>query len=72
MIYTYSVVYSSSEQFKGKTPYLTAILEAEDGTRFPAFLDGYQEEIKVSVGQLVELQETDGAQKAVYRLAKQA
>jgi len=55
VIYSYSIVYSSSEQFKDKTPYVAAILQAEDGTRFPAFLGFYKEGMEISIGQTVEL-----------------
>lgn len=69
-VYTYSVVYSSSEQFKDKTPYVTAILENESGDRFPAFLEGYEEGMEIWIGQTVWLKETDNKGGGVYCLAR--
>lgn len=68
VIYTYSIVYSSSELFQDKTPYVTAILEEESGKRFPAFLGGYPEGKEIVMGQEVDFQGYDQNQKAVYCL----
>ncbi|SMC60363.1 OB-fold domain-containing protein [Papillibacter cinnamivorans] len=67
-IYTYSVVYSASEQFRDKTPYVTAILESGNGERFPAFLEGYEEGRVIRVGQPVWLCGTNEKGEAVYSL----
>jgi uncharacterized OB-fold protein len=68
VIYTYSIVYSSSELFQDKTPYVTAILEDESGKRFPAFLGGYPEGKAIVIGQEVDFQGYDQNQKAVYTI----
>jgi len=60
IIYSFAVVRSSSEQFKDKTPYVTAILENEAGVRFPALVEGYTDGMEVSIGQTVKCQLIDG------------
>ena len=67
-IYTYSVVYSSTEEFKDKTPYLTAILENEKGERFASLVDGYKDGAAVAVGQEVTYTGEDENGKATYSL----
>ncbi|WP_084235208.1 OB-fold domain-containing protein [Papillibacter cinnamivorans] len=52
-IYTYSVLYSSFGPFVNKVPYVSAILEQEDGSRFPSLLEGFAPEMKIRVGQEV-------------------
>lgn len=52
-IYTYSILYSTTEAFTAKLPYVTAILEAEDGSRFASLLEGYQSGMQVKIGQEV-------------------
>lgn len=69
-IYTYSVVYSSSEQFKDKTPYVTAILESGNGERFPAFLEGYDEGQEIWIGQTVWLKKADDKGGGIYYLSR--
>lgn len=39
-IYSFSVVYSSFGAFVDKVPYVVAILENEDHSRFPALITG--------------------------------
>ncbi len=67
-IYTYSVLFSSSEEFKDKVPYVSAILETPDGGRFPNLLSGYKPDMEVRIGQEVKAtgQGPDG--KTVYTL----
>lgn len=66
-IYTYSIVYSTSEQFEDKVPYVTAILEDDEGVRFPSFVAGYTEdESEVFIGQEVVFMWSDEAGRAIY------
>lgn len=67
-IYTYSIVYSSTEEFKDKTPYLTAILENGKGERFASLVDGYKDGMAVAVGQEVKYTGADESGKATYSL----
>ncbi|CAK7060313.1 MAG: hypothetical protein DELT_01404 [Desulfovibrio sp.] len=67
-IYTYSIVYSSTEDFKDKTPYLTAILENEKGERFASLVDGFTEGMDVAVGQEVKYTGDNACGKATYSL----
>ena len=66
IIYTFSVVRSSSEQFKDKTPYVTAILEDESGVRFPAFVEGYIDGMDVYIGQPINCQVIEGKQSFFF------
>lgn len=67
-IYTYSVVYSSTKEFKDVAPYLTAILENEKGERFASLVSGYKDGIAVAVGQEVKCTGKDESGKATYSL----
>ena len=67
-IYTYSIVYSSTEAFADKVPYCTAILELEDGARCAAMLAGYQEGMSIQPGQEVSCIGTDDAGNSIYSL----
>jgi uncharacterized OB-fold protein len=67
-IYSYSILFSSSEAFKDKTPYLTAILENEKGERFASLVDGYKNGASVAIGQEVRCTGKDAQGKAVYSL----
>lgn len=67
-IYSYSIVYSSTEEFNDKTPYLTAILEDEKGERFASLVDGYKGGVTVAVGQIVKCIGEDDNGKATYSL----
>jgi uncharacterized OB-fold protein len=57
-IFTYSIVYSASEAFSDKTPYVVAIIESDEG-KFLSRIDDYKEEMNVAVGVDVELLDTD-------------
>ncbi|PKM88958.1 MAG: hypothetical protein CVU87_06385 [Firmicutes bacterium HGW-Firmicutes-12] len=57
-IFTYSIVYSASEAFSDKTPYVVAIIENGEG-KFLSRIDDYKEEMNIVVGMDVELIDTD-------------
>lgn len=66
-IYTYSILFSSTEEFKDKVPYVSAILETKDGQRFASLLAGYAPGMDVRIGQEVKAsQGADGT--VVYSL----
>lgn len=67
-IYTYSVLYSSSIDFQDKCPYAVAVLEQEDGTRFSAFLQGYQPGMTIGIGQEVKSAGTGEAGMPIFTL----
>ncbi|MDR2112699.1 MAG: OB-fold domain-containing protein [Candidatus Accumulibacter sp.] len=52
-IYTYSVLFSSSKEFEDKVPYVSAILETPEGSRFASLLVGYKPDMEICVGQEV-------------------
>lgn len=57
-IYTYSIVYSASESFSDKTPYIVAIIE-DGNNKFLSRIDGYNEQMDVAVGKEVEILATE-------------
>lgn len=67
-IYTYSILYSTTEAFAERLPYLTAILEATDGTRFASLIEGYQLDSKVLIGQTVRYLGSDANGRKRYAL----
>lgn len=65
-IYSYSVVYITSEEFKDLVPYVVAILEDEGNKRFPARINGFSEGKKIDIGQQVAFYSSDGRGHCVY------
>ncbi|QIB70381.1 OB-fold domain-containing protein [Aminipila butyrica] len=55
-IYTFSVLYTSFGEFNKDVPYVAAILEQEDGLRFPVRLSGYNPNQEIKIGQTVKIQ----------------
>jgi uncharacterized OB-fold protein len=68
-IYTYTVINSSTEAFKDKTPYLAAIVTRPDGTRVAAMVEGWTETSPVAIGTAVRLSGTDPLGNPTYRLS---
>ena len=52
-IYTYTIIRVPVEEFAAEAPYITAIVEREDGSRFMAKVDGYMDGMEVKIGQPV-------------------
>lgn len=52
-IYTYTIIRVPVEEFAAEAPYITAIIEKEDGSRFMAKVDGYMDGMEVKIGQTV-------------------
>jgi uncharacterized OB-fold protein len=67
-IYTYSILFSSSQEFKDKVPYVAAILERADGERFASLLDGYKDGVSIEIGQEVHAAGKDAAGQTTYAL----
>lgn len=67
-IYTYSVLYSSTEDFKDKTPYLTAILQDAEGNRFASLVEGFSDGMEIAIGQEVYCTGRNADEKDVYSL----
>lgn len=67
-IYTYSILYSTFPIFTEKLPYVSAILEREDGVRFPSLLEGFTEGMEVNIGQEVKYLGTNEEGKETYSL----
>ncbi len=65
-IYSFTIVYSSSEEFKDKVPYVVAVLE-ENKERFSSFIEGYKEDIEIKIGMEVEFSRFDEAGNVVYK-----
>ncbi len=53
-IYTFSIIYNTFESYEDKLPYVVAIVEDEQGARFGAYVENYQEGMEVHVGDSVE------------------
>ncbi|MGE4528827.1 MAG: Zn-ribbon domain-containing OB-fold protein [Rhodospirillaceae bacterium] len=67
-IYTYSVLMSSTEEFKDRVPYVCAILEGGDGVRFASLVEGYKPGMDVAIGQEVRATGKDAAGKTSFAL----
>ncbi|HEY5512012.1 MAG TPA: OB-fold domain-containing protein [Geomonas sp.] len=65
-VFTYSVVYSGTEFFKEKTPYVVAIVE-ENKRKAMARIEGYTEKTVMKVGMEVEFLTEDGDGNSIYR-----
>lgn len=67
-IYTYSVLSSSSQEFKDKVPYVAAILERSNGERFASLVDGYKDGATIAIGQAVRCTGHDAAGQPTFSL----
>jgi len=65
-IYTYSIIYSPSEEFKDKVPYVAGVLE-ENNERFSSFIEGYKDGMDIKIGMEVEFSRFDEAGNVVYK-----
>lgn len=68
IIYTYSILYSTFPAFTDMLPYVSAILEREDGTRFPCLLEGFTEGMEINIGQEVKYLGTNEVGQERYSL----
>jgi len=67
-IYTYSIIYTASEDFKDKTPFVVAVVEDDNSrflTRIENYKEGYDDEIKI--GMTVEFDRMDENGKPLYK-----
>ena len=67
-IYSYTIVYSSTEAMKDKTPYIVAIVEKPDGEKVSALVEGYTPQAKVAIGNEVAFCRQGAGGSSVYRL----
>jgi uncharacterized OB-fold protein len=67
VIYTYTIIYSSTEAFKDKTPYVAAIVEKAGGEKVATIVEGYRENIPIAIGMPVVFARTDATGNPVYR-----
>lgn len=66
-IYTYSIIYSASEDFKDKTPFAVAIIENGE-ERLLTRIDNYTADMKIDIGMEVEFSRMDENEKPLYNL----
>ena len=64
-IYTYSIIYSPSEEFKDKVPYVVAVLE-KGNERFSSLIEGYRDGMEVRIGMPVTYCKDDDAGNPIY------
>lgn len=67
-IYSFTIVYSSTEAMKDKTPYLVAIVEKPDGEKISALVEGYRPEAKVQIGSKVAFSRQAAGGSSIYKL----
>ncbi|MGY0374723.1 OB-fold domain-containing protein [Clostridium sp. JNZ J1-5] len=67
-IYTYSILYSTTDAFLDRLPYVSAIIELENGSKFASLLEGYVQGMKIKIGQEVKYLGEDKYGKARYSL----
>lgn len=65
-IYTYSIIYTASEDFKDQTPYVIAIVEDEESRRLTR-LEGYEENKNINIGMEVEFSRLDESGNSIYK-----
>lgn len=66
VIYAYTVIRSTSEAFKDKTPYVMAVVDRGDD-KVLARVEGYQEGQAISIGMKVPFWKNDEAGNPIYR-----
>lgn len=65
-IYTYTIIYSSTEDYKDRTPYVAGIIE-DAKERKAALIEGYTDGMEVSIGMEVEFSRYDEAGNGIYK-----
>lgn len=66
VIYTYTVIRSTSEAFKDKTPYVMAVIDKGD-SKVLARIEGYNEDRAISIGMVVPFWKNDESGNPIYR-----
>ena len=59
-IYTYSIVYSAAENFRDQTPYVVAVVEDDEKSRYLARVESYDNTMNIQIGMEVEAIAADG------------
>jgi uncharacterized OB-fold protein len=65
-IYAFTVIHSTSEAFKTKTPYVIAVIDQGE-SKVLALIEGYQEERKIEIGMEVPFWKNDDAGNPIYQ-----
>ncbi len=65
-IYTYSIIYTASEDFKDQTPYVIAIVEDEELRRLTR-IEGYDKDKEIQIGMEVEFARLDESGNSIYK-----
>lgn len=68
-IYTFTVINSSTEAFRDRTPYLAAIVSRPDGTRVSTRVEGWTPATPIAIGMSVTEDGADALGNPIYRLA---
>lgn len=68
-IYTFTIIHSSTEEFKDKTPYVAGIVEDSKGRR-ATLIEGYRVGMQIKVGMDVFYSHNDKANNPIYRFAE--
>lgn len=66
VVYTYTVIRSTSEAFKDKTPYVMAVIDRGD-SKVLARIEGYKEGQEIAIGMKVPFVKNDEAGNPIYR-----
>lgn len=64
-VFTYSVVYSGTDVFKDKTPYVVALVEENQRKRMTR-IEGYTEKTEIYIGMNVTFLTEDEAGNPIY------
>lgn len=64
-IFTYSVIYTASEDFKDQTPFVIAIVENDEG-RTLSRIDNYTGQ-EIKIGQVVDFSRVDDKGIKIYK-----
>jgi uncharacterized OB-fold protein len=70
VIYTFSILRSTTPAFIDRIPYVSAILQDETGTRFASLLSGYTDGMEVKIGQEVYSADSDKKGNLHYSLVR--
>jgi uncharacterized OB-fold protein len=67
-IFTFSVIHTAAIDFADKVPFAVAVIEARDGERRMAFLEGYEPSVTLEIGMPVKCVRYDDAGNPIYAI----
>ena len=70
-IYSFTRVFVAAEQFADKAPYYSAIVEKDDGERFPVFIINVADDKDIAIGRKVTFDSLDENGKKQYVIEKE-